>query len=220
MAEGDFLEVCGNPWLTIQGEGPFAGYPAVFVRFAGCTLQCPGCDTDYTSYRRKVTAKQLANEIRAVSERSLVVFTGGEPFRQPRDKLMELYRLLAFRGRTVQIETNGTCLMEFGRRLYIVCSPKVHHPISVPSPWRKNLYWKYILRSGQVDDDGLPTKTLGLNSRPTRPSYDITLDHVLVQPLDEFNDTFNRLNVTAAVQSCLKFGYRLSLQTHKILGVV
>jgi len=48
---------------TIQGEGPFAGEPAIFVRLAGCVLQCPLCDTDYTSGRRLISIPSLTEEI-------------------------------------------------------------------------------------------------------------------------------------------------------------
>ena len=51
---GDGLLAVHSIFYTIQGEGPFAGETAVFVRLAGCNLQCPLCDTDYTSDRRMV----------------------------------------------------------------------------------------------------------------------------------------------------------------------
>ena len=44
---------------TIQGEGPFCGTPSVFVRLAGCNLQCPACDTDYTQGRRAASAQEI-----------------------------------------------------------------------------------------------------------------------------------------------------------------
>ena len=51
-------------FYTIQGEGPFCGTPAVFIRLAGCNLQCPSCDTNYTSKRRTMTAEEIVNEVR------------------------------------------------------------------------------------------------------------------------------------------------------------
>ena len=100
-------------FYTIQGEGPFTGCPAVFVRLADCNLQCPGCDTDYTSTRRRVCVLDLIWEIRNYFKdnhiegtRRLVVITGGEPLRQKR-ALAYLIGRLQFQM-TVQIETNGT----------------------------------------------------------------------------------------------------------------
>ena len=45
-------------FYTIQGEGPFAGRPAIFIRLAGCNLQCPGCDTEYTK-RQTMTVDEI-----------------------------------------------------------------------------------------------------------------------------------------------------------------
>jgi len=70
-------------WSTIQGEGPFTGTPAVFVRLAGCNLQCPLCDTNYTTNRKLRSAEEVADLVQSEhSKTSLVVLTGGEPFRQ------------------------------------------------------------------------------------------------------------------------------------------
>ena len=75
---------------TIQGEGPFAGTPAVFIRLAGCNLKCPGCDTEYTSKRKEMTVAQILDAIYEVSSitTKLVVITGGEPFRQDLTRLL------------------------------------------------------------------------------------------------------------------------------------
>src|SRR5574343_1826946 len=82
----DTLEV-HSIFSTIQGEGPFCGRPAVFVRLAGCNLQCPGCDTDYTQNRARLDYEIILSIIRdqlalTASKANLIVVTGGEPFRQ------------------------------------------------------------------------------------------------------------------------------------------
>ena len=55
---GNSLEVV-DLWQTIQGEGPFAGMRAIFIRLAGCNLQCPFCDTDYTSKRETLEVRMI-----------------------------------------------------------------------------------------------------------------------------------------------------------------
>ena len=116
---------------TIQGEGPHAGRPAVFVRLAGCNLTCPACDTDYTSTRDRMSVHHVINRIATVNPvvdtPTLVVITGGEPFRQDITELIN--RLLEF-SHEVQIETNGTLWRKSmsnirpNHSLQIVCSPK------------------------------------------------------------------------------------------------
>lgn len=208
----DSLEVV-KVWETIQGEGPYAGMPAVFVRLAGCNLRCPGCDTDYTSTRTRLSPSRIAEIVSAERSEGLVVITGGEPFRQSLGGLMAL---LADQGRIVQIETNGTLYdTEFPWGLAtIVCSPKAGVN---PQLAERVDAWKYVLRAGEVDsEDGLPTSALGLGIRPGRPTGSVP---VFVQPMDEQDDNRNARNLAAAVGSCLRFGYRLSIQMHKAARV-
>lgn len=228
-------------FYTIQGEGPFTGCPAVFVRLAGCNLQCPGCDTDYTSTRRRVGVLDLIWEIRKYFEdnhiegtRRLVVITGGEPLRQKR-ALAYLIGRLQFQM-TVQIETNGIIelpvqdahgvMMFYGKlypelngNIHVVCSPKT--PRIHESVMKNCCALKYVLKAGQVsEEDGLPTTVLENNTgKPVqRPNADFKR-LVYVQPMDEQDDKLNEANLQAAVQSSMKFGYRLQLQIHKLINM-
>lgn len=91
---------------SLQGEGFHTGHAAVFVRFAGCNLRCPFCDTDF-SHSEPMTAEQIAERVFAYSTNSdtLIVLTGGEPSLQVDDALLEaLHR----HHQTIAIETNGT----------------------------------------------------------------------------------------------------------------
>lgn len=210
-------------WDTIQGEGPFAGMPSVFVRLAGCNLQCPACDTDYTTGRKHIEVEALIRDIRALAGRSdiqhprkLVVITGGEPFRQD---IRPLVHGLLPRGFKVQIETNGT-LYPAGLRseAFIVCSPKT--PGINPAIGRRAKAWKYVVEEGKIDPrDGLPTSALGMPRPPARPPMGVKPEDIYVSPMDAQDADRNKVNTEAAVESCLKFGYRLSLQTHKLVGL-
>lgn len=214
-------------WPTIQGEGPYAGTPAVFVRLAGCNLDCPGCDTDYTSVRMTFSPADLAPVVMAHASSmrtGLVVITGGEPFRQNLEPFVrKLQYKTAPHGRRsyqIQIETNGTLFpsLEVPLRFECVVSPKT--PTISPDLRAYATAFKYVLRAGDVDNDGLPRSVLGNGLRPARPWEDWMGD-VFVQPMDEGagNEARTKENTAAALQSCMRFGYRLSVQTHKLVGV-
>lgn len=204
---------------TLQGEGPNCGLAAVFIRLAGCNLQCPGCDTDYTSKRHRLSIDAIAAEVvRTSGFASLVVITGGEPLRQNIAPLCEALIKLAYR---VQIETNGTLPIpgSMPREVEVVCSPKtgsIHQTVAV---WPK-LALKYVIKSGDVDiTDGLPVHALDHSCHPrvARPPIGFT-GPVYVQPMDEDAPAY-ACNLQAAVDSCMQYGHRLQLQIHKIIGV-
>jgi organic radical activating enzyme len=214
----DVVEV----WRTFQGEGPFAGMPATFLRLAGCNLKCALCDTDYTTGRRLHSVEELVDRVDRVSPRlsqkTLVVLTGGEPFRQPLDRLINALLNCQY---IVQIETNGTLYQDLNwlhPDLHIVCCPKtagVHKKIA-----NRNIHWKYVVEAGKVDPkDGLPTSVLGEPIRPYRPEPGVRHRDIYVQPVDAQDPAVNEANLRQAVFSCAQFGYRLCLQIHKIIGV-
>ena len=221
-AEG-FLDV-HSIFRTIQGEGPFSGVPAVFVRLAGCNLQCPGCDTDYTSERYRWAPMNVVDEVRNMQLGGLVVITGGEPFRQ---NCVPLVLQLVGYGYRVQFETNGTLPIpsELARlNNYNVIDPVVSVVVSPKTPIMHKsarnfpgVAFKYVLSADSVDkEDGLPKRVLGMRNlkRVDRPaSYN---KKVYIQPEDTGDAVRNKENLEACVNSCLKFGYTLQLQIHKI----
>jgi organic radical activating enzyme len=222
-SDGSVLDV-HSIFYTIQGEGPFTGRPAVFVRLAGCNLQCPSCDTEYTKGRLVMNVESILDSIKTQSTRShrkpLIVITGGEPFRQ---SLLLLCALLVKHEYTVQIETNGTLAPGPGtqdhpvwEQIHIVCSPKA----GKVQEWIRSRAkcFKYVLSHDSVNpNDGLPILALNHTAAPQvarhggKPVY--------LQPMDSKDEATNAKNIKAVVDSCLRFGYTLQLQTHKYLGV-
>jgi len=211
--------VVEDPWWTIQGEGPFAGRPSVFVRLAGCNLQCPNCDTDYTSTRKKMSPAELVHLIQTtipltVFRPPLIVLTGGEPFRQ---NLLPLFTMLDKRGYEVQVETNGTLAPAGGLNhlpVHIVCSPKAGAVNPYLRPHIQDL--KYVLSADAIDPgDGLPTSVLGNKVSPARPWPGFS-GEIWVQPEDSYNIVDN---TDACRDVAMKFGYRMTVQVHKLIGV-
>lgn len=207
-------------FYTIQGEGPYAGMPAVFLRLAGCNLQCPGCDTEYTEGARDMDVGDICEAIECawpnMLRSPLVVITGGEPFRQ---NLTVLTRTFVAMGWRVQIETNGTMPPSDGLpdSVTIVCSPKTGR---INSYLRDRVdAWKYVTTDYDIaPSDGLPIIALGHSNRGglARPTNEAP---VYLQPMDEQDDKLNAANTKAVVESCMRHGHRLCLQMHKIVGV-
>lgn len=211
--DGESLDV-HSIFNTIQGEGIFSGRSATFIRLAGCNLQCPMCDTDYTTKRSKTKVCDIVDFVSAKG-RSLVVITGGEPFRQDITKLTN--KLLDL-GKEVQVETNGTLyLPDFPYdRVTVMCSPKTPN-INTKLESKVTAY-KYVLSHENISENFMPTKVLGLGvpSVFSKPK-DNTL--VFVQPCDSGNEKENKLNLSACIGVVEFNDYTLCLQTHKIIGV-
>jgi organic radical activating enzyme len=214
---------------TIQGEGPFTGMPALFVRLAGCNLQCPQCDTEYTKGRQAIAPARLAEHLGLFESpaNALVVITGGEPCRQSALPAL-VSEILARSDCIVQLETNGTLPLPHtaadpwgDERVHIVCSPKTGkvHPSIRTSP---RVTYKYVGRAGELAaDDGLPIRALEHPASPrlARPHAWAKPHEIWLNPLDEGDAKANHANLRAVKESCLKHGYRLGIQLHKLIGV-
>jgi 7-carboxy-7-deazaguanine synthase len=208
---------------TIQGEGPFAGQPAVFLRLAGCNLQCPLCDTEYTQGRSRMSVPVIYDCILEHAEftyHPLIVITGGEPFRQD---IGPLVSFLVAKGLRVQIETNGTLYREIPRvphYVTVVCSPKAGKINS--DLLRRIDYFKYVVKAGDVDlEDGLPIHALdhSVSRRVARPPMGFDQTRVYIQPADTQDAAENHAHLQTAIRSARQFGYTLCLQTHKIINL-
>lgn len=213
---------------TIQGEGPFSGQPAVFIRLAGCNLQCPMCDTEYTDGARRMTVEELHTTLEGYSH-TLVVITGGEPFRQ---NIAPLCDVLYRDNRTVQVETNGRIapqdmdalwrLRSVGG-LHVVVSPKTGRIAREVEALADS--FKYVVTADDVHEDGLPRRALGhalgVYECVARPG-DTWHGTIYVHPADEQNAEQNQRNLEAAVSAVMQDHTgtrRLGLQVHKYAGL-
>lgn len=206
-------------FYTLQGEAIFAGQPAVFVRLAGCNLRCYWCDTDFESSTYRPSLEELVARIEETRQPvcDLVVITGGEPLRQ---NIGPLAARLLERGLRVQIETSGSLHLELPEhpRLFVMCSPKTTrlHPRIAP----RVSAFKYVIASGEVDpEDGLPimsTQKRDTRARIARPPRGA---RIYVMPRDDRDPERNRANVQECARVAMTFGYTLTLQTHKLLGI-
>jgi len=207
-------------FATIQGEGPLAGTPAIFIRLSGCNLRCDFCDTDFESVRHQFTVEEISRIVRTHSNAKggkigLAVITGGEPFLQ---NIVPLIVELRSTGFEVQIETAGTVSIQ-GFPWYevtVVVSPKtgkVHPQFHLMAR-----DWKYVISASHQKHDPdteLPMLDSGKPiATPARPSA-----MIWVQPMDEYDPHKNKRNVQHCIDVVMRNGYRISLQTHKILGV-
>jgi len=207
-------------FYTLQGEGANAGRPAVFCRFAGCNLWsgreadranavCKFCDTDFVGSDglgggKFATAEALADAVAsywpiadARAER-FVVCTGGEPALQLDDALVDA---LHDRGFMIAIETNGTLPLPDGID-WICVSPKSDAPLVVSTGDELKLVYP--------QSDAMPERFSLLD-----------FDHFLIQPMDGLADpSVREENTRRAVDYCLAHPqWRLSMQTHKFLGI-
>lgn len=199
-------------FLTLQGEGAQVGRRAVFLRLSGCNLwtgreadrataDCNFCDTDFVGMDGanggRYEAADLARRVEALwgeGGRRLVVITGGEPLLQLDAALIEA---LHARGFEIAVETNGTCPAPAGLD-WICVSPKAGTSVVQRSGNELKLVWP----QAGIDPEALLAWEF---------------DHFLIQPMD---------GPDTAAATAAAIGYvmanprwRLSLQTHKILGL-
>lgn len=205
-------------YYTLQGEGAHTGRPAVFLRFAGCNLWsgreahraeavCRFCDTEFVGIDgpgggKFETADALAASIEKAwtgSEEGAVpyvVCTGGEPLLQLDDALIDALHASGFE---IGVETNGTIKAPEGID-WLCVSPKGSAPVVQQSGNELKLVYP------QVEEEARPEAFV-----------DLAFEQFFLQPLDG-PDTGE--NTRLAIEYCLSHPqWRLSVQTHKVLGI-
>ncbi len=211
--DGNILKV-QEIFATIQGEGPNAGSPSIFIRLGGCNLACDFCDTEFESFTEKTlaeivdTTKKLSLNSKNKRTYKLVVITGGEPFRQSIEKLCEELLKENF---AIQIETNGTLFREIPKEVEIICSPKNtgngYGKIRGDLLQRINAF-KFLISKNNKDYSEV--------AEIGQSEFDIP---VYIQPLDEIEKSANRENLEYTINMAKEKGYRISLQLHKIMDI-
>ncbi|GAB5459732.1 MAG: 7-carboxy-7-deazaguanine synthase [Henriciella sp.] len=206
-------------YVTLQGEGAQTGRAAVFLRFAGCNLWnglerdrasavCNFCDTDFVGTDGKnggqfSGAEALAEHIQTVWNETgpkggtpYVICTGGEPLLQLDTPAIEALHAAGFE---IGVETNGTLPAPSGLD-WICVSPKANAPLKQLSGNELKLVFP------QDEAEAQPTCFETLQ-----------FEHFFLQPKD---DTGQQMNIAAAAAYCMKNPkWRLSLQTHKLIGL-
>jgi len=203
-------------FYTLQGEGPFAGWPSVFIRLSGCNLACHFCDTQWDDENDQyLSIPEIVDKVKTWQEWKLIVLTGGEPLRQDLDQL-----IAALPNTIIQIETAGTlwqdCLVD--ERVRIVVSPKTPKINSII--YNRANAFKYVIKAGEVSDiDGLPIASTQISGRPALLARPRPGAPVYLSPCDELDPWKNDRNRNEVVRLALRHGYIAGLQLHKIWNV-
>lgn len=199
-------------YYTLQGEGAQAGRPAVFCRFTGCNLWsgreedrsdaiCQFCDTDFVGMDGPSGGRFDADELSKLvasfwpgGGRPYVVCTGGEPLLQLDEPLIQAFHQ---RGLEVAVETNGTLPLPNGLD-WVCCSPKAG--------------------SSCVVDVGQELKLVFPQPGAMPDQFEhLEFEHFFLQPMDGPQVL---ANTQAAIRYCLEHPqWRLSVQTHKVIGI-
>ena len=213
---------------TIQGEASFTGTPSVFVRTQFCPVGCPWCDTKHTwalgaASRRtleEVALKQTDSDhwcvvppqylMHALTKRfnaRHLVLTGGEPMWQ--DDLGALTDIAIEMGWTVQIETSGTRWTPINHKAWVTLSPKINMPGGY------EVLHDLVRRADEIK---MPVGKMEdidkLRSFLSDHRVDPKTKSIWLQPLSQSPKA-----TALCVEQATKLGYRLSIQTHKFLGM-
>lgn len=196
---------------TIQGEGYWSGTPCDFIRLSGCPVGCWFCDTGYS---RQEAVKPPKGEVRTfeslISElkSNHVVISGGEPFIHK--ELPDLVDALNEVGKFVSIETSGS-FYQLVRDAWITLSPKEHLNNAYPVLdviWGMADEVKLVITNNNIYTNG---NEVGFY----KEKFDKLNIPIYLQP-EWYNKTET---IPLTLELVKKYGYRLSLQTHKFIGV-
>ena len=189
---------------SLQGEGFWTGTPMVFVRLSGCNLNCPFCDTDFRSFK-EMSADEIAKEAKRLGC-SRVCITGGEPLLQLDSDLIDILHGI---GLTIHVETNGTRPAPENID-WITLSPK--EDFTNPTAGKVAL---------EKADEVKLVYNGSLSQERLKYWADFPASWHFLQPCDTGEGGKNRQILEETVNYILSHDnrWRLSLQTHKFLGI-
>lgn len=186
-------------FYSIQGEGAYAGNSAIFVRFSGCNLKCPFCDTDFKKYTEMDEYEIVLEVMKQSSSCKFVVLTGGEPTLQVNSKLLEL---LHNKGYFVAMETNGTNEVPAGVD-WVTCSPKCQ-----------------FVKNGELAIKQCNELKLVYTGENEVTDFGIKADYYYLQPCDTGAENTNRYIVNSLICYVKENPrWKISVQLQKILEV-
>lgn len=197
---------------TVQGEGYWAGALVDFIRLWGCPVGCPWCDTGYSPSNEG--GKHIPREVKSWPELQQelrsprVVISGGEPFMCR--ELPWLINAIQFSGREVSVETSGAKWQFISGRAWVTLSPKQHVSSNYPV---EPLFWGRANEVKLVVADGSEIEFYRDQLEQYQQSGH---GHIFFQP--EWNA--RERTIPLCLEALRQFpGARLSLQTHKLIGV-
>lgn len=196
-------------FYSLQGEGHHTGYPSVFIRFSGCNLKCPFCDT---RHEEGIFMDDDAI-VRAVNlyNAEWIVITGGEPTLSIDADFIHLLKRAT--GKKIAIETNGTCPLPPGID-WVTVSPKIG--ICSTSDERENMAEVRVTRADEIKVVDVGQDLEGYFSLPCRDSKTLMyLQPCYVEDATEREE--NRLRTVRRVLSDPR--WTLSVQLHRFLGI-
>lgn len=186
-------------FYSLQGEGFYTGTPSLFIRLSGCNLQCPFCDTEHIPYT-DMTEREIIEEAEKCLAKHVVI-TGGEPSLQLTDSLVEGLHGV---GKYVAVETNGTHELPSNVD-WITLSPKDHFvQTDATIVLRRCNEIKVVFTEQDIPNE----------------YTEIQADQHFLQPCDVGDEARNAEILKRTIDYCLAHPiWRLSLQTHKLIGV-
>lgn len=185
-------------FYSLQGEGRWAGRAAIFIRFSGCNLACPFCDTNFKDYKL-ITLSEIIDKVKRWNKCKFIVITGGEPTLQVENNLIDA---LHNEGYYVAMETNGTRDVP-SHVDWVTVSPKQSY-VENGNVWVTEADEVKVVYDGEHDP-----KDFGISAK-----------EYYIQPCDTGNATRNK----EIIKKCIAFvednpQWKLSLQQQKIINV-
>ena len=191
-------------FTSFQGEGPYIGTPATFLRLYGCNLNCPWCDTDISTYEM-LSVDDVAEILMTQMEFNninLLVITGGEPTLQ----MEEIKRLIKELPENIkiQLETNGS-IFEYLPEIEYVISPKEDKEKVFENYYKyDNVFFKFVITSKEDIDEVISIKNKYGYDKTIWLQGEFSKDALMA---DLIRENFPRLE-----------NIKLSVQTHKYLN--